>query len=105
LSNILASFTMACALGAKPEMVIAVIRDLTPVSNRLEVKLYTNFIQINDAYNSNPEGFLYALEVLRDLPGKRRILVTPGMVELGDKQYKENERIAREAAKICDIVL
>jgi UDP-N-acetylmuramoyl-tripeptide--D-alanyl-D-alanine ligase len=105
LSNLLASFTMACALGAKPEMVLAVIRDLTPVSNRLEVKLYTNFIQINDAYNSNPEGFIYALEVLRDLPGKRRIMITPGMIELGDKQYAENERIAKEAGQICDLVI
>jgi UDP-N-acetylmuramoyl-tripeptide--D-alanyl-D-alanine ligase len=105
LSNIMASFTMACALGAKPETVLAVIRSVTPVSNRLEVKLYTNFIQINDAYNSNPIGFKYALEVLRDLPGSRRIMITPGMIELGEKQYAENARIAEAAAKVCDIVI
>jgi UDP-N-acetylmuramoyl-tripeptide--D-alanyl-D-alanine ligase len=105
LSNLVGSFTMACALGAKPEMVLAVIRDLNPVSNRLEVKFYAKFIQINDAYNSNPEGFLHALEVMRDLPGERRILITPGMIELGEKQYSENLRLGKEAGKVCDIIL
>ena len=105
LSNILGCFTMACALGAKPEMVLAVIRDINPVSNRLEVVRYKNFIQINDAYNSNPNGFLYALEVMRDLPGKRRILLTPGMIELGDRRFDENKKIAMQAAKICDEVI
>ena len=71
----------------------------------MEVKDYKNFIQINDAYNSNPKGFLYALEVLRDLPGKRRVLVTPGMIELGHLRDEENRKIAIEAAKICDLVL
>ena len=105
LSNILGCFTMACALGAKPEMVLAVVRDIEPVSNRLEVKDYKSFIQINDAYNSNPKGFLYALEVMRDLPGKRRVLLTPGMIELGNKVYEENKNIAIQAAKICDHVI
>lgn len=105
LSNILGCFTMACALGAKPELVLAVIRDIAPVSNRLEVKDYKNFIQVNDAYNSNPQGFLYALEVIRDLPGKRRILLTPGMIELGHKVYEENKNIAKVAASICDLVI
>lgn len=105
LSNILGCFTMACALGAKPELVLAVIRDIPPVSNRLEVKDYKHFIQINDAYNSNPQGFLYALEVMRELPGKRRILLTPGMIELGHKVDEENKNIAKIAAGICDMVI
>lgn len=105
LSNIAGCFTMACALGADPLVVLAVVRNIPPVSNRLEVKDHGSFIQINDAYNSNPQGFRYALEVLRDLPGQRRILVTPGMIELGDQQYEENRKVAVEAAKICDTVV
>jgi UDP-N-acetylmuramoyl-tripeptide--D-alanyl-D-alanine ligase len=104
LSNLLGSFTMAVALGADPELVLAVARNLQPVSNRLEVKDYGEYIQINDAYNSNPEGFGCALEVLKDLPGKRRILITPGMIELGDRQYEENKKIAKLVAGICDLV-
>ena len=81
---------MACELGADPEYVIAYARNIKPVNNRLEVVSYQDYTQINDAYSSNPAGFLSALEVLRDLPGERKILLTPGMVDLGNKQYEEN---------------
>ena len=104
LSNVLASFTMAAALGADPEYLLGAIRNLQPVSNRLEVKQEGSHVQINDAYNSNPDGFAAALEVLADMPGKRRILMTPGMIELGTEQDVENQRIAELAAKICDLV-
>ncbi len=104
LSNFAASFSMACELGADPEYVIAYARNIKPVNNRLEVVSYQDYTQINDAYNSNPAGFLSALEVLRDLSGQRKILLTPGMVDLGDKQYEENFNIARVAAEVCDKV-
>ena len=62
---------------------------------------------INDAYNSNPIGFAAALECLDVLkePGGRRILITPGMVELGEKHDAEHEKLGGLAAKHCDIVL
>jgi UDP-N-acetylmuramoyl-tripeptide--D-alanyl-D-alanine ligase len=105
LSNILASFTMACALGADPQYVVAAIRNLEPFDNRLEVRHVGDGLQINDAYNSNPDGFQAALEVLKDLPGEKKILMTPGMIELGDRQASENRRIAELAAKVCDCVI
>ena len=105
LSNILAAFTMACALGAQPPLVVAAIGSLEPVDNRLQVKRFDGYTQINDAYNSNPLGFAAALDVLAALPGKRKILVTPGMIELGGEQAVENERVAKLAARVCDLVL
>jgi UDP-N-acetylmuramoyl-tripeptide--D-alanyl-D-alanine ligase len=104
LSNILASFTMAATLGADPEYLLAAVRGLEPVNNRLAVQTVGQGLQINDAYNSNPEGFAAALEVLQDLPGDRKILITPGMIELGDQQDEENRRVARLAGGICDLV-
>ena len=104
LSNFNCCFALASALGADPEYLLAVARNLKQVSNRLEVVTSPEYSQINDAYNSNPQGFVAALEVLRDLPGKRKILVTPGMVELGDKQVEENKKVAEFAAKVCDQV-
>jgi UDP-N-acetylmuramoyl-tripeptide--D-alanyl-D-alanine ligase len=56
---------------------------------------------IDDAYNSNPEGAASALEVLRDFDGLR-ILVTPGMVELGEKQAELNRQLGAKAASCCD---
>jgi UDP-N-acetylmuramoyl-tripeptide--D-alanyl-D-alanine ligase len=105
LSNICACFALMSAIGINAELILASLRDIRSVKNRLEVADYKTFIQINDAYNSNPMGFRYALEVLRDLPGLRKVLITPGMIELGDKVYDENKAVAIEAGKVCDLII
>lgn len=105
VSNAVAAFTMACALGANPETVIAAIGNLQPLENRLQVQLVDEVTYIHDAYNSNPRGFEAALELLEKMPGERRILMTPGMIELGDRQMEENTRVAKRAAQACDLAL
>jgi UDP-N-acetylmuramoyl-tripeptide--D-alanyl-D-alanine ligase len=105
LSNLMAAICTTCALGADPQVVIAAASNLRPVENRLSIEKTSKTLYLKDAYNSNPIGFTSALEVLQELQAKRRILVTPGMVELGELQYSENKRIAVEAAKVCDLVL
>lgn len=105
LSNILAAFTMACSLGADPEFVVAAIRNIEPVENRLSLSREGKVTFLRDAYNSNPLGFAAALEVLDKLPANRKILMTPGMIELGDMQFEENHKAASAAATVCDLVL
>jgi len=120
LSNILGCFTVAVALGVAPEVALAAIRNVKTEANRLEPvktnlqglapftnggKPNANIMRLNDAFNSNPVGFKSALAVLEELPGKRKILVTPGMVELGERQVSENETAGKEAASICDYVV
>ena len=60
---------------------------------------------IDDAYNSNPDGAAAALEVLREHPAKRRLLVTPGMVELGELEAELNHRFGEQAGAVCDIAI
>ena len=75
------------------------------IQHRLEVKKQPDgTIFIDDAFNSNPEGFASALNLLGAFPG-RKILITPGMVELGAAHDEEHEKIGRRAGEICDIVL
>lgn len=105
LSNIAAAFAMACALGAQPEFVIGAITNLQAVGNRLEVQREKGLTYIKDAYNSNPEGFSAALDVLKVLPAKRKILVTPGMIELADEQVEVHENIGRKASQVCDFTI
>lgn len=95
---------MACALGAEPAFTVACLGNLPPVDNRLVLDRGSRVSYLRDAYNSNPTGFEAALEVLKDLPATRRILITPGMIELGDMQYEENKRLAHLAATVCDVV-
>lgn len=102
LSNALGAFTMACALGAQPAFAVACMGNLPPVDNRLVLDKGSRVSYLRDAYNSNPTGFEAALDVLKNLPAQRRILITPGMIELGDMQHEENKRLATMASSVCD---
>ena len=59
---------------------------------------------IDDAYNSNPVGSKMALDVLNLMPGKK-IIMTPGMIELGNKQYELNYKFGEYIFDVCDEVI
>jgi UDP-N-acetylmuramoyl-tripeptide--D-alanyl-D-alanine ligase len=105
LLNLLGVFTLACALGADPDFVLGALRNLKPVDNRLSLSKEGDVFFLRDAYNSNPLGFEAALDVLSNLSAARKILMTPGMVELGTEQFKENKKAALKASKICNLVI
>jgi UDP-N-acetylmuramoyl-tripeptide--D-alanyl-D-alanine ligase len=105
LSNLVGAFAMTCALGKDPNYVIAAIRSIEPANNRLNLRKNGDGFILDDSYNSNPIGFASALEVLENLAGGRKILMTPGMVELGDIQVAENQQVALKAAAVCDLVI
>lgn len=105
--NIALAFATACTLGMLPEDVVAALKTVPQIAHRLEVKRQGGAVLIDDAYNSNPVGFASALGLLDVLrrPGGRRILVTPGMVELGAEHDAEHSRIGRLAADHVDVLL
>ena len=106
--NIALAFAAACTLGLPPEDVVASLKSTPQIAHRLEVKHQGDgTIVIDDAYNSNPVGFASALGLLDALarPGGRRILVTPGMAELGSEHEAEHVRIGRLAAVHADILV
>jgi UDP-N-acetylmuramoyl-tripeptide--D-alanyl-D-alanine ligase len=106
--NIALAFAAACTLGVAPEDVVASLRTTPQIAHRLEVKRQGNgAVLIDDAYNSNPVGFASALKLLDVLrrPGGRRILVTPGMVELGAAHDEEHRRIGGLAAAHVDVLV
>ena len=106
--NIALAFAAACSLGLSPEDIVASLRSVPQIAHRLEVKRQANgTVVIDDAYNSNPVGFASALELLDVLrqPDGRRIVVTPGMVELGAEHEAEHARIGRLAAEHADVLV
>ena len=103
--NLAGAFTLANALGVDPEIAVAAMRTLKPVSNRLEVVEERGVTWIRDAYNSNQIGFRAALEVIAAMPVARRFLATPGVIELGPMQFDVNRALSREASLICDNTL
>jgi UDP-N-acetylmuramoyl-tripeptide--D-alanyl-D-alanine ligase len=106
--NMALAFVTALAMGVEAETAIIALRSTPQIAHRLEVKRPGDGTTIiDDGYNSNPAGFASALELLPLLVGEggRRILVTPGMVELGDAHEEEHRKIGAKAASTVDILL
>jgi UDP-N-acetylmuramoyl-tripeptide--D-alanyl-D-alanine ligase len=106
--NVALAFAAACTLDVPPPDVVASLRSVPQIAHRLEVKRQPGGpVLIDDAYNSIPVGFASALGLLDVLrrPGGRRILVTPGMAELGSEHEPEHARIGRLAAAHVDVLL
>jgi UDP-N-acetylmuramoyl-tripeptide--D-alanyl-D-alanine ligase len=107
-TNIAFAFAAACALGISPDDCIVALATTPQVKHRLEVRDDpSGAVVIDDAYNSNPTGFANALVLLDRLrrSGGRRLLVTPGMVELGTAHDEEHRKLGEMADKYCDIFL
>ena len=80
------------------------IRTMKPVEHRLERKTIGGRRFIDDAFNANPSGAHMALNVLSMMPG-RRWIVTPGMIELGDRQEEINHDFGMQMKGQCDEVI
>ncbi|MBD9098797.1 UDP-N-acetylmuramoyl-tripeptide--D-alanyl-D-alanine ligase [bacterium] len=96
--NILAGLALGYELGISIDKLQQAVKNIKPVEHRLELKRLGTFYQIDDAYNSNPVGAKGAIDVLAMMPGKR-IVVTPGMVELGEKEDYYNEKFGEQIAE------
>lgn len=104
--NIVLAFATACSLGIDPKTVVNALKSTPQIPHRLHVKPMNKGIVIDDAFNSNPLGFRSALDLLYLLgKKKRKILITPGMVELGAAHDEVHKTIGITAAKSCDIAI
>lgn len=104
--NILAGCAAAKALGLTLEEIKKGIACIEPVKHRLELMdPGTGVTVIDDAFNSNPDGAKAALDVLNDFKDKRKIIVTPGMVELGEIEETENEKFGESIGRVCDMAI
>ena len=104
VSNILCAIAMGYILGLTMEELKLGVKNINSIEHRLELKKWHDIYLIDDAFNSNPEGAKMALDVLALMPGKK-VIVTPGMIELGKDQYNYNKEFGKNIAKICDEVL
>lgn len=102
--NILASVALGYELGMTIPQLQLGVKKVQPIEHRLELKKYGKINIIDDAYNSNPVGSKMAVEVLGMMPGKK-IIVTPGMIELGSRQYELNKRFGEYMALVADEVI
>jgi UDP-N-acetylmuramoyl-tripeptide--D-alanyl-D-alanine ligase len=84
ISNILAAIATAAIFGIAARHLVEPVRALTPAHMRGERIEHNGLTIFNDSYNSNPAAVRAMLDVLKDLPARRRIAVLGEMLELGN---------------------
>jgi len=102
LEDVAVAAALAFAVGAPSDAVAAALGSLPQVpSRRTLTTLSTGALAVDDTFNSNPAGCRAALATVEHhaSAGGQRIVVTPGMVELGPVQAEENRRWATLAAR------
>jgi len=106
--NVMLAVAAALNIGVPVEVIKGALKTLPQIKHRLEVtKTRAGLTIIDDAYNSNPSGFASALNALETLkhPDARAILVTPGMVELGQEHDTQHLMLGEKAGEIADVAL
>ncbi len=105
IRNITLCAAVCRKLGMTGQEIAHGIRELESVEHRLQLLRNPGGITvIDDAFNSNIRGATQAFEVLRDFP-ERRIVVTPGMVELGSREEEMNRAFGAAMAGCCDLAI
>lgn len=104
IDNIVTAATVAYLLGVDIEEMQLAIKELEPTKHRLEIIKSSSCIVIDDSYNSNIIGCQEALDTLNMFSGKK-IVITPGMVELGSEQSEMNFKYGAMIADVADYII
>jgi UDP-N-acetylmuramoyl-tripeptide--D-alanyl-D-alanine ligase len=98
--NAAAATAASVAAGSTLENVKTGLSKLKSVSGRLETKAGLNGARIiDDTYNANPASVSVGLEVLKQIPGER-ILVLGDMAELGSAAPAIHKRVGELAKRV-----
>jgi UDP-N-acetylmuramoyl-tripeptide--D-alanyl-D-alanine ligase len=109
-TNVAVAVAIARELGVPDDAIAARLPTLPVPRHRLEVSTSPKgFTILDDTFNANPAGARRALDALgRQAPNGagKRVLVTPGIYELGPRQREENTSFAAAASAVAtDIVV
>lgn len=106
ISDILAAIVIAVQLGVSAEKIRYAVATIEQVEHRLSMKQTPGGVTIiDDAFNSNPVGSKMAIDVLSQFKGGKRIIVTPGMIELGSEQYNLNKAFGEYMVDKVDVAI
>ncbi len=106
IEDIAMASAMAYKLGVSMQLIKQAISELEPMTHRLELIPNKNGLTIIDnSYNSSVESANSALEVLSLFDGNNKIIATPGIVEMGEKEFEANYNLGKNIATVCDKVI
>lgn len=104
ITNILLGIALAVELGLDMKQIVKKTALIRQIEHRLQLKKINGYTFIDDAFNSNPVGSKMALDVLSMMDGKR-VIVTPGMIDLGEKQDELNREFGTYMKDKADHVI
>ena len=106
IENLLLACTMARVLGMDLETIARGASRAQPVEHRLQLLTSPGGVTvIDDAFNANPVGADAAMDVIRSFTGGRKIVVTPGFVEMGAREAECNRTFGEHMADAADIAV
>lgn len=101
--NLTVAISVANYLGIPLDKLVYSVREIKSVEHRLQLISHGNFTIIDDSYNSNPISSKSALDTLAEFEGTK-IIVTPGLIELGNDEKKYNFEFGKYMTNICDYI-
>lgn len=104
VENITGAIAVANYLDVPLKKMVKHVREIKSVDHRLQIIPRGNLTIIDDAYNSNPISSKAAIDTLAEFPGTK-IVVTPGMIELGEDEEKYNHEFGKYMANVCDYIV
>ena len=106
LSNILMCIPTAKKLGLSISEIASGISKIMPVEHRLQlINAPHDVLILDDTYNASKDGSKWALEVLSMFEDRRKIVITPGLVELGSLERLANYEFGKQISKVADFVI
>lgn len=103
--NILLGVAIGRVMDMRLRQMVPAVRRLKPIEHRLQLRREGNITVIDDAFNANPVGARNAVEILGAFTSGRRIIVTPGIIELGDRQSAENQKLGEHISRNVDLAI
>lgn len=105
VENILAAILVSDYKGIEIQEIINSISTLKPIKNRLELnKLNKNLYILNDAFNSNPVGIYEALNILNSFENKIKIVITPGLIDLGSITHEFHVKLGEDLISLAEYI-
>jgi len=99
VTNVLLAVAVGRHMGLRLRQMAHAAERIEPIEHRLQLRERGDITVIDDAFNSNPVGARNAVEILGQMDGGRRVIVTPGMVEMGERQWEENQTFGTHIAE------
>lgn len=103
IENLTGAIAVARYLSVPYDKMVYRVRQIKSVAHRLELINKGNINIIDDSYNSNPVSCKSALDTLNEF-NTIKVVVTPGLIELGDKEIDYNEEFGEYMCKYCDYI-